>query len=194
MDDSLFAWQPHPSSNLQPYKFSNYPPVSPTFSSCSSHVRSLNIATGEVVEHSQYTLDSVTWHFGDLAATTNQWHPEVEVPAEGGTYRIALTATLEQRDSTIYMDVEVPAITAALEDIDGTNGTFITTRIVQCGELFAIPVSESAAYQWLSLTGQCLAEGILKPHASLTAPDTNGWFFLRIRTSARTLMERVLVQ
>lgn len=159
-----------------------------------SHVRSFNVATSEVVEYSQYALDSVTWHFGDLAATTNQWHPEVEVPAAGGTYRIALTATLGQRDSTIYMDVEVPAITAALEDIDGTNGTFITTRIVQCGELFAIPVSESAAYQWLSLTGQCLAEGILKPHASLTAPDTNGWFFLRIRTSTRTLMERVLVQ
>lgn len=159
-----------------------------------SHVRSLNIATGEVVEHSQYALDSVTWHFGDLAATTNQWHPEVEVPAAGGTYRIALTATLGQRDSTIYMDVEVPAITAALEDVESTNGNSMTTRIVQCGEVFTIPVSEPSTYQWLSLTGQCLSEGILEPHSSLTAPATNGWFFLRIRTSTRTLTERVLVQ
>lgn len=159
-----------------------------------SHVRSLNIATGEVVEHSQYALDSVTWHFGDLAATTNQWHPEVEVPAAGGTFRIALTATLEQRDSTIYMDVEVPSITAALEDIDGTNGSLFPTRIVKRGDIFQIPVSESATYQWLSLTGQCLSEGILEPHSSLTAPATNGWFFLRIRTSTRTLTERVLVQ
>lgn len=159
-----------------------------------SHVRSLNIATGEVVEHSQYALDSVTWHFGDLAATTSQWHPEVEAPAEGGTYRIALTATLGQRDSTIYMDVEVPAITAALEDVESTNGNSMTTHIVQCGEVFTIPVSEPSTYQWLSLTGQCLSEGILEPHSSLTAPATNGWFFLRIRTSTRTLTERVLVQ
>lgn len=159
-----------------------------------SHVRSLNVATSEVVEYSQYALDSVTWHFGDLAAATNQWHPEVEVPAEGGTYRIALTATIGQRDSTIYMDVEVPAITAALEDIESTDGNFITTRIVQCGELFTMSVSEPVTYQWLSLTGQCLSEGILEPHASLRAPITRGWFFLKIRTSTRTLMERVLVQ
>lgn len=159
-----------------------------------SHVRSLNIATGEVVEHSQYALDSVTWHFGDLAATTSQWHPEVEAPAEGGTYRIALTATLEQRDSTIYMDVEVPSITAALEDIDGTNGSLFPTRIVKRGDIFQIPVSESATYQWLSLTGQCLSEGILEPQSSLMAPTTEGWFILRLRTTTRTITQRVLVQ
>lgn len=159
-----------------------------------SHVRSLNIATGEVVEHSQYALDSVTWHFGDLAATTNQWHPEVEVPAEGGIYRIALTATLEQRDSTIYMDVEVPSITAALEDIDGTNGSLFPTRIVKRGDIFQIPVSESATYQWLSLTGQCLSEGILEPQSSLMAPTTEGWFLLLLHTTTHTITQRVLVQ
>jgi len=159
-----------------------------------SHVRSFNVHTGEVVEHSQYALDSVTWHFGDLAAATNQWHPEVEVPAEGGTYRVALTATLEQRDSTIYMDVEVPAITAALEDIDGTHGTLFPTRIVKRGDMFQIPIYESATYQWLSLTGQCLSEGILEPQSSLTAPDTEGWFLLRLRTSTRAITQRVLAQ
>ena len=159
-----------------------------------SHVRSLNVATGEVVEHSQYALDSVTWHFGDLAATTSQWHPEIEVPAEGGTYRIALTATLEQRDSTMYMDVEVPSITNALEDIDGTNGTLSATRIVKRGDILQVPISESATYRWLSLTGQCLSESILEPQSSLTAPDAEGWFLLRICTSTRTITQRVLVQ
>jgi len=159
-----------------------------------SHVRSLNVATGEVVEHSQYALDSVTWHFGDLAATTSQWHPEIEVPAEGGTYRIALTATLEQHDSTIYMDVEVPSITNALEDIDGTNGTLSATRIVKRGDILQVPISESATYRWLSLTGQCLSESILEPQSSLTAPDAEGWFLLRICTSTRTITQRVLVQ
>ena len=92
------------------------------------------------------------------------------------------------------MDVEVPSITNALEDIDGTNGTLSATRIVKRRDIFQVPISDSATYQWLSLTGQCLSEGILEPQSSLTAPDTEGWFLLRICTSTRTITQRVLVQ
>lgn len=75
-----------------------------------SHVRTRNLRTGEVTEYSEYPIESTVWDFDGLMAQTMEWDPEIEAPAEGGTYRISLTAGVGLCDSTQYIDIVVPAI------------------------------------------------------------------------------------
>ena len=76
-----------------------------------SHVRTKNIRTGEVIEHSPYSLDAVLWDFGNVSPQTTEWAPDsVELPAEGGIYRVALTTSIGLCDTTAYYDIVVPAI------------------------------------------------------------------------------------
>lgn len=75
-----------------------------------SHVRTKNIRTGEVTEYSPYSLESILWDFGDAAPQTAEWDPEIELPAEGGNYHVALTTTIGLCDTTAYYDIVVPAI------------------------------------------------------------------------------------
>ncbi len=75
-----------------------------------SHVRTKNIRTGEVIEYSPYPLDAVLWDFGNAAPQTTEWAPEIELPAEGGNYRVALTASIGMCDTTAFYDIAVPAI------------------------------------------------------------------------------------
>ena len=75
-----------------------------------SHVRTKNIRTGEVTEYSPYSLDAILWDFGNAAPQTTEWAPEIELPAEGGNYHVALTTTIGLCDTTAYYDIAVPAI------------------------------------------------------------------------------------
>lgn len=75
-----------------------------------SHVRTKNLRTNEVIEYSEYPIESIVWDFGSLQATTAEWSPEFEAPAEGGTFEVSLKAGIGLCDSTQYMTIVVPPV------------------------------------------------------------------------------------
>lgn len=75
-----------------------------------SHVRTKNLRTGEVIENSSYSLETILWDFGNAAPQTTEWSPEIELPAAGGDYHVTLTTTIGLCDTAAYYDIHVPAI------------------------------------------------------------------------------------
>lgn len=75
-----------------------------------SHVRTKNLRTGEIKEYSEYALESMSWDFGNVAAPTTEIDPEIEVPAEGGTFRATLQVSVGLCDTAAYFDIDVPAV------------------------------------------------------------------------------------
>ena len=77
-----------------------------------SHVKTINLRTGEVIEYSEYPIESYYWDFGRMGMQSMEISPSIEAPAEGGTYRVSLTTRVGMCDSTLYWDIVVPAIGA----------------------------------------------------------------------------------
>lgn len=75
-----------------------------------SHVRTKNLRTGEVIEDSEFDVESVLWNFGDIAPQSAEWSPEIEAPTAGSQIRVSLTAGVGLCDSTAYLDITVPEV------------------------------------------------------------------------------------
>ena len=75
-----------------------------------SHVKTVNLRTGEVIEYSEYPIESCFWDFGELGLQSMEENPTIEIPQEGGTYRFALSVGVGLCDSTQYFDIYVPSI------------------------------------------------------------------------------------
>ncbi|MGN1248070.1 MAG: hypothetical protein ACI4UO_05735, partial [Paludibacteraceae bacterium] len=75
-----------------------------------SHVRTRNLSTGEVIENSKYPVEYTVWNYGDLATPSTAWEETIEAPAEGGTFRVSLTATVGLCEETLEIPVVVPKI------------------------------------------------------------------------------------
>ncbi len=75
-----------------------------------SHVRTKNLRTGEIIEHSKYPVEYTVWNFGDLATPSTAWEETIEAPAEGGTFTVSLTASVGLCEETLQIPVLVPKI------------------------------------------------------------------------------------
>ncbi len=157
-----------------------------------SHIRTIDAHTGDVVENSAYALDSVRWDFGELSGFSTVWAPEIEIPAAGGSYTVALTAFAGGCDSTTYINVIVPSVPTSVDDKTGDMP--VTTRIVRQGEMLTVSIQQTSMYAWYAMTGQCVAAGVVKVMQPIITPQEVGWYILRIYNSEECITEKVIVQ
>ena len=76
----------------------------------SSHVRTKNLRTGEIIERSKYPVEYMVWNYGDLATPSTAWEETIEAPVEGGKFSVFLTATVGLCEETLEITVDVPKI------------------------------------------------------------------------------------
>ena len=157
-----------------------------------SHIRTIDAHTGDVVENSAYALDSVRWDFGELSGFSTIWAPEIEIPAAGGSYTVALTAFAGGCDSTTYINVIVPSVPTSVDDKTGDMP--VTTRIVRQGEMLTVSIQQTSMYAWYAMTGQCVAAGVVKVMQPIITPQEVGGYILRIYNSEECITEKIIVQ
>ena len=75
-----------------------------------SHVKTVNLRTGEVIEFSEYPVESYYWDFHSLGVQSVEQNPELELPQEGGDFQVSLTVGVGLCDSTKVFNIHVPSI------------------------------------------------------------------------------------
>ena len=134
-----------------------------------------------------YVFESFQWYAdGELiegATESNYYNPAM-------TDTVSYTVAVTLKDGTSLWIC--PFNFSSQKEQNNNSNTSV--KVVKRGSSIVYVVESNLAYQWYTLTGQCVGQGYLSSSTPwVEVPNITGWFVLQVSGIDQNVIERVVV-